>query len=401
MNERVFAALRAGLWVVLAAAGPLLFWAQFDRLRETRVDGVSVLYDDHDITSYFYASRWVIGEGVLYRDFSSEYPPAANLLFGTARALGAVVRPFPDPHRSFVWACMSLGWVAYVGLVRRALIEQGWGPAALLLHPGVLFFTLYRFDLFLLGTTYLALAAARRDQLLRAAGWLGFAVALKGYPLFVWPAFVAFVWRRAGARRAALAGAVVLAPAAFATACVLGYAGIDGAAGPYRFHAVRGFDSASSTYDAAQVAFGWKCPDWLEKNPRVPLTAALAVALSVGAAVAARPRLDPFTGLTSAGLVALGALTSLSLFYSPQFALWLVPFVMWSGSRAVRATGHVYLLVTTAHFPYAFGHRIVSGYAEPAVQFLSAVVVALAVCRLALMALGAWRLCSAPPPADP
>jgi hypothetical protein len=120
--------------------------------------------------------------------------------------------------------------------------------------------------------------------------------------------------------------------------------------------------------------------------------------------LAARRRTDPFAGLTAAGLAVLAAVTSLSLFYSPQFALWLLPFVAWSGSRAARAVTHGLLAVTAVYFPYLFNLRIVTGYAPPVVRLFTVLSALLAVCRLALGVIGAAALCAGrtgPPPDAP
>jgi hypothetical protein len=266
-------------FLALLAAGPAVLVTQFDRMAATRVDGVRLLFDDFDVSVYFYSSRWAVGDGVLYAGVPSEYTPAANLLFAAARVVSAWADFRPEPAHGFAIVWMSLGWAAYLGLVWRAAADHRWPVVVLFLHPAVLFFALLRFDIFPAGCTYLMLAAARRDWHLRAGWWLGAAIALKGYPVFVGPAFAAFVWRRAGARRAVAASVLAAAPLAAGTAAVYSYAGWDGVTAPYRLHAGRGLDSAGSTYEAAADALGWEWARGVEEHRRLPLAGGVAAGL--------------------------------------------------------------------------------------------------------------------------
>jgi uncharacterized membrane protein len=333
---------------------------------------------------------------------ASEYTPLANLLFAAARVAADKYPMFPTELDSYSWAWMSIAWVAYVGFLSVVVADRRWGSLVLFVHPMSLLFVLVRFEIFPVALTYLALRAARDDRHLGAAFWLGLGVAMKGYPLFVAPALVVFVWRRAGWRRAAMAAVLCVLPMLVATAAVYSYAGLDGVAAPYKFHAKRGLDSNSSTYEAAVEAFGWDWPKRIVEWKKAPLIASGVASLLAAGLVAVRRRGEPFAGLVAAGLVSLTVLMSLSLFYSPQFVMWLLPFVAWSGSRVARILAHVYLLMTAVHFPYAFVLRLVTNYSKWSTDLFTTAIVGMSLCRFALGTLALVWLCfPRRPPTEP
>lgn len=379
-------------WCALALAGPVAMYAHFDWIKSYRPGGVRVTFDTFDPVCYFLSSRWTAGEGTLYGDIASEYPLGANLVFAAVRVAADRLAPFPKGFDGFAWTWMSAAWVVYVGALRRLAAEVRWPVLLLWANPAVLYFVLYRFDIYPTVLTLLALLAARRDRHLAAAGWAGLAVALKGYALFCVPALVAFVWRRAGFGRAAAAGALCAAPLAVGNAAVWAYAGYDGMAGPYRFHAARGLDTSVSTYDVLTDSFGWADARRVVENRRLVTAVQLLAALAVAAPLLARRREGLFAALIDAGTVALVVLTSLSLFYSPQFVLWVLPFVSLSGSRTRLLVAGLYVAASWVLFPLAFDLRIASDYQEWCARLFLRAALAVTAFRLALGALALARL---------
>src|SRR5262249_36605988 len=158
--------------------------------------------------------------------------------------------------------------------------------------------------------------AMRRGTNLRAAGWLGLAIAVKGYALFVLPAFAVFVWRKDGFRRAVLAVAIAVAPFLVQGAVVLSFAGWDGLMMPFQFHANRKVDSESSLYDAL-AAVGWPEAKTIVDTPRLATVLEVASALLAAGLMAITRRRDLAEAMAEAGLIAIVGLISFSLFVSP------------------------------------------------------------------------------------
>lgn len=370
-------------WLALAIAGPLLLHACWDVVT-SRPAGIRVAFDSFDIGVYYQSARWIAGDGTLYRDVVSEYPLGANLIFAAVRLTSDSLRPFPDSLQSFYWSWMSLAWLVYAAVLWRVSNELGWRAALLWLNPAVLYFTLSRFDIYPAALTLLWLLAVRRQRLLAGCGWLGLAIAVKGYPLFLVPAFTAFVWRVAGLRSAVIAAAVCVAPFVAANTAVYATAGYRAMAAPYRFHAERTLDTESSTYDAIADVFGWAGAREMARRPQLVRAGQVACAFLAAGLFLLR-RGDPFARLVASGLVALIGLLSFSLFYSPQFVLWLVPLVACSVSPLLHIVMHVYLLTTLYYFPIAFDLRLASNFARRAARTFRCSVAAVTASRFALL----------------
>jgi len=242
-------------------------------------------------------------------------------------------------------------------------------PAALLwLTPAALHFSLYRFDVLAVIGTLFAVEALKRDDVRRAALWLGLVTALKGYTLFLLPALFVYVWQQRGPRESFVVSAINLAPFALANLVTLGFSGVDGLLFAYKFHAARWLNG-ESTFDAIAYLTGPQIRDLLAANPKLPLILQAGCALI---AAIGRPR--TFEDLMRAFLFATTAFISFSVFYSPQFVLWLVPFVAfwtspWAAWLVIAASW-----ATFAYFPIAFFKR---AHHARAFQIAVAVVAAL------------------------
>ena len=168
---------------------------------------------------------------------------------------------------------------------------------------------------------------------------------MKGYALFAVPAVVIFTWRNRGVRPALIVGTLCVAPLAVANLSVAALVGVDAMLSPYRFHAFRLSDGESS-YDALYYLTAFL----FEQQPRLggPFAACLQLSCALLAA-AMRPR--SFDDLLNALLVALLGFMSFSLFYSPQFILWVLPIVCLTRDRLLYRLAAVFGWVSYFHFP--------------------------------------------------
>lgn len=376
-------------WLVLAVVPPLVLLAAYDPISKPPF-GVRLWFDDYDTSVYVNASRWVNGPGTLYVDVTSEYPPAANLIFAAVRLVADALRPLPGDLDSFVWVWVTVNWWVYLAVARLTLRRLPRHALWLWVNPVTLYFSLLKFDLYPTALTYLVLHAASRERYLTAAAWLGLAAAVKGYPLFFAPVFVAFVWRRAGFSQA-LRGAVICGPIFVGPLVVVAsYAGVGNATLPFRYHAARVLDerAGASLYDVLIHNLGLGQVRSVNHN-RVPTLLQLA---TVALAVSLWPaRVDRFA--SSAALAVMGFVT-FSRFFSPQFVIWLVPFAAYADSRPVRLSVLAMLAATYLVFPIAFDYRDLHDADAPGrpLYYSVAVVVAL-LTRLVVMwcALAAGR----------
>jgi len=341
--------------------------------------------DSHDIRLYYQQSRWVAGEGTLYRDIASEYPLAANVLFATVRVLSDNLW---GGLRGYIFVWSWAGWLVYLGMGHLIATRVSKAGLWIWLAPAPLLFAANRFDVYPAAATLLALLALRDGRMLAGALWLGISIALKGYALFLLPAFLIFVLFNRTWRTAFVAAGVSLAPWVLANLVVFSYAGWDGMLSPYRFHAQR-TNVGEGTYDAFYYLFSFLFSEHPTISGSVPGLLQIICSL---AAMALRPR--SFDELVNAFLVALIGFMSFSVFYSPQYCLWVVPFACFSRSRSVWLQSVLFGWVTYLYFP-AFhvngAHKITlattvsAGFGTMRLLVFRACVIAVTVLRFGIM----------------
>ncbi len=386
MNDAAAGPRRGGFlrrFPALAAAACAAFslatlW-RWDAFRHASVLGRWPLFDWHDMHVYFLSSAWVTGGGTLYREVPSEYPLLPNLLFGAVRLVSNAVPVVPAGYDRFAWVWVSLMLPLWCFVLHRLLTRYPKPAALLWLTPTALHFSLYRYDVLAVIGTLFAVEAVAADRLRRAALLLGIVTALKGYPLFLLPAFAVYVWRRQGFGEAARAGLVYVAPFALGNLATLAFSGPEGVMFAYRFHAARWLNG-ESTFDALAYVAGPGVRDALAGMPRLPIALQAAGAL---AAAALRPRTP--AELMRSFLLATTAFVSFSVFYSPQFVLWLVPFVAGWAWPAASWLVVAISWTTYAYFPVAYFRRL----RDP--RAFEAAVTLVAGQRIALMLLTGLR----------
>ncbi len=354
--------------LVTAAAGTLLYLIGHQI-------GIRLAFDPNDMDVYFSESRWVPQGGVIYRDVPSEYPLVANLLFAAIRAVAGWFAP---GKTAFYTAWGTAAWCLF--LYGATLVARENKPWALMawLAPAPIYLALYRFDIYPAVATLLALLAARRSAYFTAALWLGLSAALKGYTLFVLPAFCIFVLHRSRVRIAVLAGAIAVAPTILSLLAVFALAGLDGVVYPYRFHAVRTMNE-ETLYDAINYIFHTQVISPDSQIPRVAEALQIACAL---AAAATRPR--SFDDLVNAMLLAIIGFMTFSVFYSPQYLLWSLPFISVSGARAITGVGVLFSWLSFFSYPIGSALQL----RHPPV--FRAAVMLNAASRLTLLLLSIW-----------
>jgi glycosyl transferase family 87 len=354
-----------GTWIAAAAGAVLLgisFYALIAWLEHGQLSDVGG-YQEH-------ANAIRAGQ-VPYRDFPFEYPPAA---------LPPMLLP---AYMSWSYATsfavlMGVCGAACIAAARSALSAVGAGTArtwAVLLAIGVaplvlgsLFDT--RFDLWPTLLAVGALAALVGERPVLSGALLGLGFAAKLWPAVLLPLALVHLWRRKG-RAAALAH--LAAFVAVAAACFLPFAII----APDGLHAMfadqLGRPLQVESLGAAVLMAG----EHLGMHPLATinshgaqalsghgagLAANLSTVLEIGAVVAvwivfARRRDPDGEAVLLAAAAAVAALIAFDKVLSPQYLIWLVPFVfLVRGERGLLAGGLLFLALglTQAWFPWHY-----------------------------------------------
>lgn len=303
---------------------------------------IRFLLDRHDINVYFYSSAWTAGSGTLYVDVPSEYPLAANLIFGSIRFLASLVTAPEHQQRAFTLIWILCGLALLVGCIRLTIRELRNDVTLVWLLPAVVYFAALRFDIYPAFALVMAMAALRRQHVLRSAGWLGVAIALKGFALFLVPCMTVYVFNIAGIRKALIFLVACLLPYAALTLITLLFSGLDGLLSSYLFHAKRSFNG-ESLWDGLYLRF---LVSWFPGLPSL-----LTISFSIGAACL-RPK--SFDRLVDACLIAVVGFTVSTVFYSPQFCLWILAIASFSERQRILLLVYGLCLVTYFYFPVAY-----------------------------------------------
>ncbi len=335
-----------GLWLsyglIALGIAVQVFWLSPQPWPGSLNGPVRFLFDSHDIGVYFRSSAWAVGGGTLYRDVPSEYPLAANLIFGSIRFLASLVTAPDRQEWGFTLIWILCGLAVLAGCLRLAIRESRHGVPLIWLLPAVVYFAALRFDIYPAFALLLAIAAMRRQRVFCSAGWLGMAIALKGFALFLVPCMAVYVFHLAGIRKALIFSVVSLAPHTTMTLVTLLFSGFDGLLTSYLFHAKRSFNG-ESLWDGLYLRFLVR---WF---PGLP--ALLTLGFSLGAACL-RPR--SFDRLIDACLVAVVGFTVSTVFYSPQFCLWILAIASFSERQRLLFVVFGLCLVTYLYFPVAY-----------------------------------------------
>jgi hypothetical protein len=369
-------------WFILGFVGIIVIYFGWYLLK-VRLVGIRILYDPHDIGVYFKSSQWAIGEGILYRDVFSEYPLLANLIFGAIRYVSHVLHPLSVESQSFALVWVAVSWLLYLLTIYLVASKISVRSIWLWLTPAILYFALYKFDIYPSLTTLIALLSIRDEKYRWGAFWLGITIALKGYALFLIPAYALFLFYKKGIREAVISFILCVAPFILGNLIVLAYAGVDGVLAPYQFHAVRG-NNGESTYDAISFLLFNK----LEINPR------LAQLLQVSSALLPLTLVPKtFDRLIDVFLIALLGFISFSTFYSPQYCLWITPLVCFSTSHKIRVLTILFSWLTFIYYPIGFDLKLKQWYGAIArTIFFKIPIIVITIIRFLIMYFSLKRL---------
>jgi hypothetical protein len=356
---------RRRTWTAAAAAAVLLafsFYALVSWLEQGQLSDVPV---------YAHYSSLIRGGAVPYRDFRFEYPPVALPALLLPAYLGW---SYATSFAVLMGACGAgcLGAAASMlravgaGAVRTwaALVAIGVSPLLL----GSLFDT--RFDLWPTLLAAGALAAIVRGRSVVSGLLLGLGFAAKLWPAVLLPIAVAHLWRRRG-RAAAVR--VVASFVAVAAACFLPFVVLapDGLRAMFADQLDRPLqvESLGAAVLMAAQHLGMRPLATVDSHGAQALSghgaglaADLSTALEIVAVLAiwiffARRRDGTGESTLLAAGAALAALVAFDKVLSPQYLIWLVPFVLLvRGGRGVVAGGLVFLALglTQTWFPWYY-----------------------------------------------
>jgi len=303
-----------------------------------------------------------------YRDFFMEYPPGALAVFLPPAAFGSYNAAFK--------VLMALFGVAMLVLVAWLLVRFGastrrlWAAVMLLaLSPiAVGPISLNTYDAWPALLTVAALALLVGGLPVAALGFLGAAFAAKVYPVVLLPPALVFVWRTGG--RAVMVRA--LTAFAAVSALIVGpflVLAPEGLAESFRAQAARGLqvESLGGVLLAAADRVGIHSATVVHRTGRAisyelsgslpEVLAALSSAVQVLAVLVVawlyRRGRDESRRLAVSFAAAIAGFLAFTRFFSPQYLVWLLPFVVFLGPVAWLLTATALVLAQLWFFHYS------------------------------------------------
>ena len=324
-----------------------------------------------DVKIYkIYGNAMVHRHEVPYRDFRLEYPPAALPVFALPSLTGAYLDVF-----------QGLMGVCHLAIVLTVLRLRGRLSALLAVLAPLLLgsVTATRFDLWPTALAAGALLLFARGRTSWAAVVLATGFAAKLWPVVLAPLFCIWLWRTAGPRAVARWAAVAVATAAvwFVPFLIVGLGGVAHSfylqlARPLQIeslggvtlvflHSVLGLSiGVVSNFGSQNVVGG------IAHAVSLATSAVEAVAvIAVCVLFARRERTTDALFVACAAIVT--ALMAFGKVFSPQYLLWLIPFVPLTRRAAAVSLYVMALVLTQVYFPkrywdYASGlHRVEVG----------------------------------------
>jgi hypothetical protein len=334
-----------------------------------------------DVGGYQHWAQLLRAGQVPYRDFAFEYPPAA---LGPMYLASYMSWSYATSFAVLMGVC-GAGCIALLAATLRAVEASAariW--AALLLFAvsplalGSLFDT--RFDLWPALLALAGLAALVRERPVLSGALLGLGFAAKLWPAVLLPVAVIHLWRRrgGGTALAAVAAFLVVAAACFLPFVVLAPHGV--------WASLRGqldrplqVESLGAAILMAAEHLGMRPLTTITSHGAQALSgrgAGLAALLSTVAEIAAvvgiwlayarRRTREPEAALLAAAAT-VAAVIAFDKVLSPQYLIWLVPFVpLVAGLRGVLAAGLLLLALTLTQTWFPWGYwQLASDHASP------------------------------------
>jgi uncharacterized membrane protein len=318
-------------------------------------------YTHNQVTDYGvyrkYGNAMVHRHAVPYRDFRPEYPPAAMPVFAAAALFDGW-----DFRKGF----QLLMALCYTALVLCVLAIRGRGAAALAAVAPLALgsVVLSRFDFWPAALAVGALAALLRRHPGLSGVLLGTAIAAKLWPGALAPFFLVWLWRNEGRRATRTWSIAALAAVAawFVPFVVLGPRGVAhsfyqqfarplqieslGASILVAIHHVFGTTLGVTSSFGSQNLIGTGVHAVATATSVVEVLVVLATWIFyVRGDTTDEERLLVACAAVVAALIIFGKV------YSPQFAIWLIPFVPLVRSITARVLFVAALVLTQVYFP--------------------------------------------------
>lgn len=289
--------------------------------------GKMILFFDNgdlfDRGGYFFQSVWVDNNLIAYKDYIVEYPPMGLYTYSLPRIFFNI---YSEQDFLYAFTFISLFPVFFIFYL---LLQRQPRLVLFLCTPSFYYYSLCRFDIFPALASLIAILLIVDKKHYPGAVVLGLAIGMKWYAMVLVLPLLALQ-----ENKLKWLFVVALSTVIFCFHHIL-YVGFENALSTYTFHTDRGTNKESLLYLIIHYHWNDYLPDLLKQTFFIlQFFPSIMVALYLF-----RHRCKP-----TQEIIALSAIISIlgfmlfARFYSPQWLIWIIPFVVLLGDKKILWT---------------------------------------------------------------
>ena len=309
-----------------------------------------LINDPYDLSTYQDRGSWIVEGQQPYKDVFSEYPQLATYMFAIPHILGRLFRFSGDTYRYFFSLIMAVSAVITIVLIYEQRSDRKY-LAYLMFLPASIYFTHNRYDIVPAMFTIISIWMLFKGRFQFASFFLAISVMFKWYPLVLLPIYIAHYYtlhKRLNWRMiVTFSGTIglIILPTILSI-------GMDGFLEPYQFHLDRGVNRESIVF--LFVLFMMAAGIFTQIIKTIVFNAFLVLQVGVSFVSLLGQVRDKVSVLAwSSGAILCFML--FAKFYSPQWLLWILPFlILRAQTRRDVIMIVLFDLLTYLKFPIAF-----------------------------------------------
>lgn len=309
-----------------------------------------LINDPYDLSNYQDRGSWIVKGQQPYKDVFSEYPQLATYMFAIPHILGKPFSDSGDTYRYFFSLIMAVCLAITIVLIYEQRSDRKY-LAYLMFLPASIYFTHNRYDIVPAMFTIISIWMLFKSRFQLASFLLAISVMFKWYPVVLLPIFIAhyYTLHKRLNWRMIVTFSVTIGLIILPTILSIGW---EGFLEPYQFHLDRGVNRESIVFLFVILMMAAGIFNQLIKTIAFNAFLLLQVGVSfVSLLGQVRDKVSVLAWSSSAILCFM----LFAKFYSPQWLLWILPFlIIRAQTRRDVILIVLFDLLTYLKFPIAF-----------------------------------------------
>ena len=305
--------------------------------------------DPGDRDAYYDRGLWYPLKKIPYLEVFSEYPQIATYFFALPHAILKILYGSDYTREDYylIFSIFSMIFLFGTIMLLYNLRLENKNFALLMLLPASLYFSYNRYDILPVFLGILGIALLSKEKYTLSALVLALGVLAKWYLILLFPVFLVFYYSR---HKKINANMIIV----FCLTCVAGIlptilsGGLEALLVPYRFHATRGLNQESLFYLLKSLLGSdlWFFIFFVLQFSVVPLCIF--------------SKIDSIKKVITWSFLSVSVFMLFAKFYSPQWILWILPFLI----LRAKNTKDVLLIVIFDLVTYIYFPIIYDGYSS-------------------------------------